>query len=327
MAKETILVVEDNPDLREAIRDILSDDGYTVITANNGQEALVKMGVVTPDLVISDIGMPHMDGFTFFEAVRARPEWTLMPFIFLTARSEKAAGPRGKGLGAEDYLIKPLTRDELLTAVSARLSRAQQLRMAQLQQAYENSLTMLANAIEAREGARHGHVERLVTLSLMLAAELGLQGSGVDHLRLGAILHDIGKIVVHGEVLRKTQPLSPAEWAQIQSHAFIGAEMIRDIPYLFPVIPIVRHHHERWDGKGYPSGLAGEQIPLPARIIALADGFDVMTIEKPYRRACSLEEACEEIVRGSGSRYDPRLVAAFQRLWQAGKVQAIYASR
>lgn len=327
MAKETILVVEDNSDLREAIKDILSDDGFTVITATNGQEALAKMGVITPDLVISDIGMPQMDGFAFFEAVRTHPEWTLVPFIFLTARSEKDDILKGKGLGAEDYLVKPLTREELLTAVSARLSRSQQLHMAQLQQAYENSLTMLANAIEAREGPRNGHVERLVVCSLVLAEELGMQGPLVDHLRLGAILHDIGKIVVHEEILLKTDPLSPAEWAQIQSHAFIGAEMIRDIPYLFPVIPIIRHHHERWDGKGYPSGLAGEQIPLPARIIAIADSFDVMTLEKPYRRACSLEEAYEEIVQGSGSRYDPRLVAAFLRLWQAGEIQAIYASR
>jgi len=176
MAKETILVVEDNLDLREAIKVILNDEGFTVITASNGAEALAKMDVISPDLVISDIAMPQMDGFDFFQSVRARPQWTLLQFIFLTARSEKDDILRGKGLGAEDYLVKPLTREELLTAVGASLSRSQELRMAQLRQAYESSLTLLANAIEAREMHLAGHVERMVAYSLALAEALGLQG-------------------------------------------------------------------------------------------------------------------------------------------------------
>jgi DNA-binding response OmpR family regulator len=162
VSKETILVVEDNNDLREALGEILRFDGYTAITAANGEDALEKMRGTTPNLILSDIAMPRMDGFAFFEAVRSRPEWMAIPFVFLTARGEREDILRGKYLGAEDYLIKPLSQDELLTAVGARLERSQQIRMATLRQAYETSLTVLANAIDVRDVYIQGHVERVM---------------------------------------------------------------------------------------------------------------------------------------------------------------------
>jgi len=321
--KETILVVEDNPVLREGLSDILSWDGYTVLSAPDGHQALEQMETLHPDLILSDIAMPVMDGYAFFQAVRARPEWFTIPFIFLTARGEKEDILIGKNLGAEDYLVKPLTRDELLTAVSARLARSQEIRVAQYQKAYETSLTVLANAIDVRDVSTRGHVERVSAYAGLVASELGWVGRALDHLRFGAILHDIGNIIIREALLFKAGPLTTEEWIEIKMHPLTGAEMIKDIPLLAPAVPIIRHHHERWDGAGYPDGLAGEAIPLGARIINLADSLDAMTSPRPYAPILSFEQANEEILRCSGAQFDPQVVAAFQGLWQAGKIRAV----
>ncbi|MBK5109480.1 MAG: HD domain-containing protein, partial [Anaerolineales bacterium] len=144
-----------------------------------------------------------------------------------------------------------------------------------------------------------------------------------DQLRYGAMLHDIGKIHIRETTLCKEDSLSPAEWSEIQLHPSTGAEMIKDIPYLSPAVPVVRYHHERWDGSGYPEGLRGEDIPLVARIVSVADGFDAMTTDRPYSSARSLEQARGEIVQGSGSRYDPFIVEAFMRAWDSGRIMTI----
>lgn len=323
---ETLLIVEDNEILREGLRDILSLEGFTVLTAGDGQEALEQMNTVSPDMIISDIAMPRMDGFSFFQNVRSRPDWLAIPFVFLTARNDKEHILAGKNLGAEDYLVKPLSREELLTAVRSRLSRSQELRAIQLQHAYEASLTMLANAIDVRDPYTRGHVERVTAYAHALGVQLGLGKRELEHLRFGSILHDIGKIFIHETMLFKPRPLAPKDWYEIKKHPLAGAEMIKDVPYLAPAMPIVRHHHERWDGKGYPDGLKGEAIPLTARIVAVADSFDAITIDRPYRKSRSLEDAYHEIVRMSGAQFDPQVVTAFQRAWEEGEIQAIWES-
>lgn len=323
MNRETLLVVEDNHALREGLREMLGMEGFTVLTASNGREALDNMQSITPDLILSDIAMPEMDGFAFFEAVRNKPEWVTIPFVFLTARGEKQDVLAGKDLGAEDYLVKPLTRDELVTAVRSRLSRSRQLHMAQLQQSYETSLTVLANAIEVRDQYTRGHVERVTAYSMVLAEQLGWQENQMEQLRFGAILHDIGKVHISEEILRKKEPLNNEEWAEIKKHPSTGAEMIKDIPYLIPAIPVVRYHHERWDGEGYPHGLQREEIPMVARIVSVADGFDAMTTSRPYHPALSSEEAYHEIMAQSGTQFDPAVVAAFQKAWYDGLIQDI----
>ncbi len=322
--KETILIVEDNQILREGLRDILSYEGFTILTAVHGQDALDQMGTITPDLILSDISMPEMDGITFFKSVRSHSDWVTIPFVFLTARGEKEDVLTGKNLGAEDYLIKPLSREELLTAVRGRLNRSRQIRVAQLQQAYEASLTVLANAIDVRDAYTRGHVERVTAYSQVLAFELGWQGRQVEQLRFGAILHDIGKIIIQESTLLKPGALDNAEWEIMKKHPITGAEMIKDIPYLVPAIPVIRHHHERWDGKGYPDQLAGYAIPLSARIVAIADGFDAMTIDRPYRERFTLENAAKEIDRCCGSQFDPGVVAAFKKAWDDKKIQQIW---
>jgi putative two-component system response regulator len=321
--RETILVVEDNHALREGLREMLSMEGFSVLTASNGREALDQMTAFTPDLILSDIAMPEMDGLAFFQEVRNHPDWITIPFVFLTARGQKEDVITGKDLGAEDYLVKPLTRDELVAAVRSRLSRSRQLFMVQLQQSYETSLTVLANAIEVRDQYTRGHVERVTSYAMTLAEQLGWQEHQMEQLRFGAILHDIGKVHISEYILRKKEPLDDEEWEEIRKHPATGAEMIKDIPYLVPALPVVRFHHERWDGKGYPYGLVADEIPMVARIVSVADGFDAMTTTRPYHPALSIEQAYKEIMRNSGTQFDPAVVAAFQQAWDEGLIQAI----
>jgi putative two-component system response regulator len=323
MAHETLLIVEDNHELRLGLKEMLTFEGYTVLSASNGMEALEQMKSISPDLIVSDVTMPGMDGFEFFEAVRSRIEGISIPFIFLSARGDREDVMRGRNLGAEDYLVKPLTRAELLAAIQARLTRFRQIQIAQLEQSYQTSLMVLANAIEGRDRYTFGHVERVTEYAVVLANRLGWQGRRVENLRFGAILHDVGKIFVDENILKKVKPLTDTEWAEIYEHPIRGAELLKDIHYLAPAIPIVRHHHERWDGRGYPSRLVGDEIPHEARIVTVADAFDAMTTTRSYHPAWPLEHAFEEIQRGSGIIYDPGVVAAFIKCWTAKEIQRI----
>ncbi len=324
MKQETLLIVEDNAVLRKALVEMLTMDGFVVLSAGNGKEALQQMESVYPDLILSDISMPVMDGFEFFRTVRKRPEWLSIPIVFLTARGDKTDVLMGKGLGAEDYLVKPINHKELLVAIRARLNRSQQLRLARLREAYQASLTVLANAIEVRDQYTRGHVERVTSYAVMLGARLGWSGKQMEDLRYGAILHDIGKIHIQGRTLQKRGPLDHQEWSVMQRHPVIGAEMIKDIPFLAPAVPAVLYHHEYWDGSGYPKGLKGEEIPMIARIIAVADAFDAMTTTRSYRQARPVEQAYNELVEGAGKLFDPAVIEAFVQSWQDGEIQEIF---
>jgi putative two-component system response regulator len=319
----TLLIVEDNLDLRNGLKDILSFEGYSVLTASNGREALDQMQAFRPELIISDITMPEMDGYTFYDAVRALPDGVTIPFIFLTARGEREDMMKGRNLGVEDYLIKPVTRTELVAVVQSRLSRFRQLQMAQMESAHQAALTALANSIEMRDSYTRGHVERVTAYGMAIAAQLGWSGARLNSLRYGAILHDIGKIFVNEDILTKPGTLDETERNLMILHPANGADMIKDIPYLALAIPVIRSHHERWNGSGYPDGLAGEAIPVEARLIAVADSFDAMTSDRPYHGAITLQAAFDEILKASGTLYDPMVVNTFQQAWQSGKIKAI----
>ncbi|MCI0393847.1 MAG: response regulator [Chloroflexi bacterium] len=323
MLKEIVLVVEDETFLRQGLYDTLQQEGFTVFTAVHGRDALAQMEQVHPDLILSDISMPEMDGITLLRTVRARPEWTAIPFVFLTARGERHDVTAGRDMGAEDYLVKPVLPEELVTAIRSRLARARQLQLIQLRQAYEASLTMLANAIEVRDHYTRGHVERVTAYAEVLARYMGLDGTQQEQVRWGAILHDIGKIHVRESVLRKSGPLTDEEWAEIRRHPLTGEEMIKGIHYLALAAPTIRHHHERWDGRGYPDALHGETIPLVARIVAVADTFDAMTTDRSYRPAHSLVTAYQTITQEAGMSYDPAVVAAFRQAWEEGELQSL----
>ena len=315
MSGETILIAEDNDVLRQGLQVLLQAEGYQVQTAVHGAEAIERMRSVTPDLILSDISMPEMDGFTYFEKVREQPEWVSIPFVFLTARRGREDIFNGRRLGAEDYLVKPITRHELTTTIRSRLERNHQLLLAQLKQAYSSSLIMLANAIELRDQYTRGHVERVRDHSVIIAKRMELSPVQLENLHYGSILHDIGKIHVPESILSKPGRLTGEEWALMKKHPEIGAEMIKQIEYLSPAIPIIKHHHERWDGSGYPDKLKRELIPLSARIVAVADSLDAMCTERPYQEAHTPAAAYDEIVRFKGSLYDPRVVDVFCEAW------------
>ena len=299
----------------------MESEGYRVLSAVHGLDALQQMETANPDLILSDISMPEMDGFAFFDAVRRRSDWVTIPFIFLTARGERDDIFTSKRLGAEDYLVKPVVTSELVATIRSRLDRSQQLMMAQLEQAYEASLIMLSNAIELRDRYTRGHVERVTHYSMLIAQyligqQIGWNSSLLKPLQFGAILHDIGKIYVREDILLKTGRLNREEWDEMRQHTMVGAGLIQSIPYLSAALPIIQHHHERWDGKGYPDGLAGDQIPQGARIVSVADSYDAMTTMRVYQPASSPQQAMDEIVSGSGARYDPKVVEAFLAVWQ-----------
>jgi putative two-component system response regulator len=324
MAEETILLVEDSEVLRHGLKSLLEQENYAVVTGGNGVEALEQLQSVTPDLILADILMPEMDGYALFEAIRSRPEWISIPFIFLTARRERRHILAGKRLGAEDYLLKPIAPDDLLTAIRSRLGRSQQLLFAQIQESYETSLIMLANAIEVRDPYTRGHVERVMNYAQTIAEYLGWSPDEIKNLRFGSILHDIGKIHISEEILTKAGPLTDEEWIEIKKHPEVGAELIKDIHYLASAIPVILYHHERWNGSGYPHGLKGEKIPVIARIVAIADSFDAMTTQRPYRKELSPEQAFNEVVSGSGVQYDPLIVETFQHAWESGDIAEIF---
>jgi putative two-component system response regulator len=321
MSGETILIVEDHVVLRDGWQAMLENEGYRVITADHGLEALEKMRAPgpasgsPPDMILSDIVMPEMDGYAFLEAVRSRPEWVSIPFVFLTARREREDLFAGKLLGAEDYLTKPVTRQDLLGTIQSRLTRSQQLLLVQLQEAYDGTLIMLANAIEQRDAYTSWHVERVQEYSWILARQMACSPASMLQIHYGSILHDVGKIQIPKQVLNKPGPLTLEEWELMKKHPSIGAEMIRNIPYLSPAIPVIQSHHERWDGSGYPHGLAGEDIPLAARIVAVADSLDAITSARTYRRCLTPLQAQEEILQGDGTLYDPAVLSAFRCCW------------
>lgn len=318
---QTILIVEDNVAMREALQAILESGGYQVMTAIHGIQALELLKDRIPDLVLSDISMPEMDGFELFDAVRANPAWISIPFIFLTARGERKDIFRGKQIGAEDYLVKPVLRQELLATITARLARSQEIVLAQMEKSYLAALSMLADAIEQRDQFSPPHVEHVADYALAISKHIPEVPINLKALYFGGILHDIGKILIKDEILQKTTPLDSDDWGEVQRHPEIGVKLVENIPYLAQAIPVIRHHHERWDGQGYPDGLAGEAIPIEARIIAVADALETMLRKRIYRPSLTPQQAYQEILAGGGKRYDPAIVQAFSAAWD--EIQAL----
>lgn len=322
--QETILVVEDNDSLREGISEMLALEGYQVVVARNGIEAVEMLHYHTPELILSDVMMPEMDGFDLYSIVRSRADLVSVPFIFLTAKTDPADFLEGRRLGADDYLAKPVTREELITTIRSRLSRYSQVKLAQIQHAYQVSLTTLADAIESRGPSFTAHIARLTELALSLANYQNWSERALNQLRFGAILHDIGKLHIPDEILFKKEPLTEDDWVEIRRHPVAGAEMVRGIPFLSEVAPIIRYHHEWYNGLGYPEGLIGTAIPIGARIVSVVDSFDAMVSDRVYAPRFTLRQAYEEILRLSGTKYDPDVVATLTKAWKDGLVQKIY---
>ncbi len=314
LSKRLILVVEDNSQVRSVIVNALRMENYATQQAGNGLEGLRVLQKATPDLILSDINMPRMDGISFFQEVRKNPKWTAIPFVFLTSSSSPEEIQRGRELGVEDYLLKPIDPDDLVRIIKARLYRMAEIEVAQVGQAYLDTVKVLANAIEGRDRYTRGHVERVTMYATWLAKSLNWPEQHIRTLEFGARLHDLGKILIPGSVLNKPGQLTRDEWELMKKHTIVGAKMLQGIPHLRGTLPYLLYHHERWDGSGYPRGLKGREIPIQGRLLALADVYDALTTTRPYHPGRTHQEVVKFIRYEAGRQFDPRLALLFVRV-------------
>jgi putative two-component system response regulator len=308
----TVLVADDQASNRELMQELLSGEGFDVITAPDGVAALQELSRVQVDLVISDVLMPRMSGLEVCEKIKASPETYLIPVILVTSLSDKQDRINGIKVGADDFLTRPVDRTELLARVRSLLKL--KLRTDELERA-ELVLFTLARSIEGKDPYTHGHCERLADYSASLGKQLGLPEEQLTALRRGGVVHDIGKIAVPDSILLKPGKLSEEEWKLMREHPVVGERICAPLKSFRSVLPIIRHHHEKFDGSGYPDGLCGQSIPIAARVLQIVDVYDALTTERPYKRAFSSTEALqtmkEEVMRGW---WDPDIFDQFERM-------------
>lgn len=284
----TILAADDEPANLEVLRRLMTRHGYTVVTARDGAEALAAVGRERPDIILLDIEMPGIDGFEVCRRLKADPSTRLVPVVIITGLAEADARIRGIDTGADDFLTKPFNVPELLARVRSlvRLKRYTD----ELESA-ESVILSLGLTIEARDPCTEGHCQRLSRYATALGARLGLGDDQLVALHRGAYLHDVGKVGIPDAVLLKKGRYTPEEHGLMQRHTLIGYALCGEMRSLDDVRLIVRHHHERPNGTGYPDKLSGGQIPLLARILSVVDVFDALTSDRPYRSPLPVAEA------------------------------------
>jgi putative nucleotidyltransferase with HDIG domain len=330
--REKILVVDDEEAIREVVSTLLDAQGYKCTVCPNGVIALEAFGNDSFDLVLSDIVMPEMDGIRLLSELRSEdPD---VPVIMVTAMHDISIALEAIRAGAYDYILKPFEKDQLHLSVRRALEhrqlvlenrtyqsdlehlvaeRTQQLSIAlqDLEQSYDYTLEALGGALDAKDAETEGHCQRVTAFTITMARIMGVDKGLLRHIARGAFLHDIGKMGIPDNILRKPGPLTNEEREIMRTHCDIGFAVLKRIPFLKDAAEIVLTHQECFDGSGYPRGLKGEQIPLGARIFAVADTLDAMISDRPYRKAMPISAAREEIRRYSGRQFDPRVVEVF----------------
>jgi putative two-component system response regulator len=308
-ASQRILVVDDIDTNRLALRHFLKPHGFQIVEAADGVEALERVAEQPPDLVLLDMMMPRMNGLEVCRKLKADPATRLIPVVFMTALDKNEDHVRALEAGADDFLNKPFNR-ALLAARLGSLLRMKVLNDT-LDQA-ETVLFSLARAIEARDRFTERHVERVADHAVHLARRAGFAEDELAPIRHGGILHDIGKIGVPDQILNKPGPLTDDEFATMKRHPVIGHQICQPLRSLAGALPLIRHHHEKLDGSGYPDGLAGDDIPFSARIMAITDIYDALTSDRAYRKAMDHDRACE-ILRADAAdgKLDRDLVELF----------------
>jgi len=338
--KEKILVVDDEEAIREVVSTLLESQGYHCTLCSNGRLANETFGTDTFDLVLSDIVMPEMDGLKLLAELRSQdPD---VPIIMVTAMHDISIALEAIRAGAYDYILKPFEKDQLHLSVRRALEhrrlvlenrtyqsdlehlvaeRTQQLQIAiaDLEQSYDYTLEALGGALDAKDAETEGHCQRVTAFTITIARAMGVDKGLLRHIARGAFLHDIGKMGVPDHILRKPGPLTHEERGIMRRHCEIGYAVLERIPFLKEAAEIVLSHQECYDGSGYPRGLKGEQIPIGARIFAVADTLDAMISDRPYRKALPISAAREEIGRFSAKQFDPKVVQVFlahpDRVW------------
>ena len=335
MAPRQVLIVDDDIQVREVMHQIFLSAHYQCLLATNGKEGLEIFKAVAPLLTVTDLRMPVMDGVALLRAIREHDGDAAV--IVLTGAPDVKTAIDSLKLGAYDFIMKPVNVDELLFAAERALERRDLLierrqyqellerRVAEatrdlaiahdeLSGAYRATLEALGSALDTRDVGTESHSRRVHGYALATAHEHRVPEADLEDLARGVLLHDIGKIGIPDAILLKPGRLTEEEWIVMRKHPEIGKRLIENIPFLRPAIPIVYHHHEKWDGSGYPLGLKEEEIPLGARIFSAVDAFDAMTFDRPYSKAIPFEAAKAEIKRCAGSHFDPSVVESFLRV-------------
>ena len=335
MEIENILVVDDEEAIREVVSTMLESKGYHCAVAHNGRVAQDQIKKATPDLILSDMIMPEMDGIKLLEWVRQYdPD---VPVIMVTAIHDISTALEAIRRGAYDYILKPFEKDQLFLGVGRALQhrrlvidnrnyqidlekkvrdRTERLETAldQLERSYDDTLEALGSALDLKDAETEGHCQRVTAFCISIAKTMPVPDQYLPILARAAFLHDIGKMAIPDGILRKPGPLNDDEKKIMRTHCEIGYNMLIRIPFLRDAAEIVLAHQEFYDGSGYPRGLKGDQIPLGARIFTIADSLDAMISDRPYRRALPMSHACEEIKRCSGSQFDPEVVKVFMTI-------------
>ncbi|HZP81235.1 MAG TPA: HD domain-containing phosphohydrolase [Chthonomonadaceae bacterium] len=314
-ARVRTLVVDDDEIVRETFVSILREEGYEAHSAASALEALQLLERLPFDIMLCDIVMPGQNGMELLgQIVTAYPD---LPVILVTGHASVDMARDALHRGASDFITKPCKAEDLPIVVERNLTRqavqrknALRYRMA-LQTSNESILDALLSALNTRDTETQGHSERVTAYTMEMADLMGLSSEQIYHIERGALLHDIGKIGIPDRILLKPGRLTRAEWIEMRKHPVIGYQMCARIEMLKRASQIVLHHHEAWDGTGYPDGLTGEAIPLGARIFAIADTLDAITSDRPYRAAMPFRAAREEIIKYSGRQFDPEIVQVF----------------
>jgi response regulator RpfG family c-di-GMP phosphodiesterase len=322
---QRVLVVDDEELMRAVVRERLEMAGYHVEEAASGEEALDKLGDGRYSVLLTDLSMPGMDGIALLgEWSRRSPETA---GIVMSANAELGNAVNALKMGACDYITKPFNFEVLLITIQSALRKKDIERQLLdyrinlekkvkeqtdlINSMYVRSIDALIKALEAKDFYTRGHSQRVTIYSVAMAREMGLPEEEIERLRRAAVLHDLGKIGVREVVLNKPGRLTDEEYGEIIRHPETAMRILEPIPFFQPLLPAILHHHERFDGRGYPARIAGDRIPLPSRIMAVADTFDAMTSTRAYRNALPVAEANAEIRRCAGTQFDPEIVPLF----------------
>ncbi|MFQ5658231.1 MAG: HD-GYP domain-containing protein [Candidatus Methylomirabilales bacterium] len=304
-----ILVVDDQQENVELLEAFLGVHAYQVVRAGDGQEALAHVAQEAPDLILLDVHIPAPDGYEVCSQLKRNEETRLIPVVIFTTSGDLDSRVRGIEAGADDFLTKPVHRVELEARVRSLL------RLKQFTDELENAesvLVTLALSVEAKDPSTHGHCQRLADYGVQLGQRLDLPPDQLIALRRAGYLHDLGKITVPEAILLKPGPLTPDEWEIMRQHPVVGERICQPLRSMRLVLPIIRHHHERWDGSGYPDGLVEEAIPLTARILQAVDIYDALVTERPYKPALAPAEAARILQQEAEKGWcDPNVVTEF----------------
>jgi len=300
-----VLVVDDGAANRALIATFLSTIDCEVREASDGVTALEMIHASPPDLVLLDVRMPGIDGYEVCRRIKAMPGGSLLPVVMITGLSQTTHRVMALEAGADDFMAKPVEGAELIARVRSAL------RLKELYNTLdgaEHVIFSLATAVEAKDSFTERHTHRVGESARLLGQKLGLPEQTLDTLYRGGIIHDIGKIGVSDSILHKPGPLDPIELPQMQAHVAIGESIVKPLRSTSGLLPIIRHHHERFDGSGYPDGLRAREIPRAARIVSVCDAFDALVNDRPYRMRRTTEEALAVLRAGAGTQWDPETV-------------------